>query len=60
MNQIKLDFKLERMKMVSKVEFGGSGLTFDLIIDTGCAVTTMSQSLFKRLKYEETDSSPIK
>ena len=59
MKQIKLNFKLEKMKMITKVAFNGSATTRDLIIDTGCSLTTMSHTLFKRLKYKKTDSSPI-
>ena len=59
MKKIKLDFKLDEMKMTSKVAFEGSNRAFDLIIDTGCSLTTMSHNLFKHLKYEETGSSPI-
>ena len=59
MKKIKLDFELEKMKIITKVAFKGSARMRDLIIDIGCSLTTMSHTLFKRLKYEEADSSPI-
>ena len=57
---IHASFEIIETKIISSVKISRNGNPIDLIIDCGAAMTTISPQLFKRLKLNVKDKTPIR
>ena len=59
-NKIITDIEIVGTKIITKVKLSNIKIPIDLILDCGATMTTISSDLFKRLKLEVKDKSPVK